>query len=73
MGSASLLLAALSAMAIKWPRSIAMPFAVVGIWTAVSLLVRAWKLHRKHRREAESHAKELPQPRRARERQVLTK
>jgi cardiolipin synthase A/B len=75
MGSASLLLAALSAMAIKWPRSIAMPFAVIGIWTAISLLVRAWKLHRKHRREFDSQARELPQPKpqRARERQVLTK
>lgn len=47
MGSAMLI--ALSAMAIKWPRSIAMPFAVIGIWTGITLLIRAYRLHSKHR------------------------
>jgi cardiolipin synthase A/B len=73
MLTGSLLLAALSAMAVKWPRSVAVPFAVISIWTAISLLVRAYKLHARHRRETESQAKELTQPQRARGRQALTK
>jgi cardiolipin synthase len=41
------LLAALAAIAIKWPKAIAFPIAVVCIWIAISLTVRAIRLKTK--------------------------
>jgi len=45
--SAALLLCAALIAAI-WPRFISWPFAVCGFWIAVSLLIKAVRLHKKH-------------------------
>ena len=47
-GSGLLLL--LSAVAVMWPRAIAIPVAVLGVWVAASLLLRSIKLYREGRR-----------------------
>jgi cardiolipin synthase len=44
MFGAALLLALLVAVAILWPRVIAIPMAVLGGWTVLSLLVKAYRL-----------------------------
>ena len=46
MGVAGLVLLVLGLLASIWPRVIAAPLAVIALWLAVSLLVRAWTLHR---------------------------
>lgn len=46
----SLLLFALSALAYFKPRAIAWPLGLLGLWTAVSLLLRAYQLHRRGKR-----------------------
>jgi hypothetical protein len=51
MGSSGLLLLALSAIAVVWPRLIVAPLAVIGVWVAISLFIRAFHLHREGRRE----------------------
>lgn len=43
----SLLLLALSLFAYKFPRGVAWPVSVLFLWTAISLLLRAFQLHRK--------------------------
>jgi hypothetical protein len=40
---------ALSAMALVWPLIVAVPFAVLGSWTAAGLLARAYALRRERR------------------------
>lgn len=47
----SLALFGLAAIAIKFPRSIAIPFAVLGVWVAVALLIKGNKLYASRRRE----------------------
>ncbi|MGH9944587.1 MAG: hypothetical protein ACRD9R_19750, partial [Pyrinomonadaceae bacterium] len=47
---AGCLLAALSLVAVLWPRWISIPLAVIGFWTAVSLFSKAWRLHAEGRR-----------------------
>jgi cardiolipin synthase A/B len=42
---ASLLLIGLSMVAVLWPRWITIPLAVLGTWLAISLLLKAYKLH----------------------------
>ena len=37
----------LSFVVFWWPRSLSWPAAVIGAWVALSLLVRAWRAHRK--------------------------
>jgi cardiolipin synthase len=69
----SMLLLGLGAMAIKWPRSISVTFAVISIWMALSLLVRAYRLHTKHRREAAAHKQELTPSDAQQKQQVLPK
>ncbi len=54
MGSAGLLLLAVSALAILWPRAVAWPLAALGVWVAASLFIRALQLHREGRREERS-------------------
>jgi cardiolipin synthase len=56
MVSAALLLAFLIVVALLWPRVITLPLAVVSGWVSVSLLVKAYRLHR----EARKHAKDSP-------------
>src|SRR5262249_55621666 len=48
MGSAGLLLLA---GAVLWPRVISVPLAVIGVWVALSLFLRAFHLHREGKRE----------------------
>ena len=45
------LLALLAAVAANWPRAVAFPIAFLCAWIAVSLLVRAIKLHREIKRQ----------------------
>jgi len=47
MASAGLLLLALSLLAVVWPWALTVPAAVLGVWIAVTLLARAWQLHKK--------------------------
>jgi cardiolipin synthase len=53
---AGVVLLALSLVAVKWPRFVTVPLAVVGFWSALALLVRSWRLHR----EGERERKQLP-------------
>jgi cardiolipin synthase len=46
MAMAGTALLALALLAAFWPRVIAMPVAAIAMWLAVTLLVRAWSLHR---------------------------
>lgn len=40
------LLLGLAALGLKYPRSLTIPIAVMSVWTAVSLFIRAYRLHR---------------------------
>jgi cardiolipin synthase len=51
MGGSGLMLLALSIVAFVWPGAIAIPLAVIGVWMAISLFIRALRLHREGRRE----------------------
>ena len=44
MGAAGLALLFLGLLALLWPRAVAVPLAVLALWLAGSLLVRAWAL-----------------------------
>jgi cardiolipin synthase len=44
MVAASLLLLPLSAVALLWPRIVTIPLALLGLWIALALLMRAYKL-----------------------------
>ncbi|HEY0173378.1 MAG TPA: phospholipase D-like domain-containing protein [Pyrinomonadaceae bacterium] len=46
MGMAGATLLALSMVAMKWPRGLTYPLAFIGTWVALSLFIRAYKLHR---------------------------
>jgi cardiolipin synthase len=52
LGVVGLLLLILSLVAVVWPRVVVVPFAIVGVWIALALLARAWRLRRGHRAEA---------------------
>jgi cardiolipin synthase len=51
MFSAGLLLLLFSVVAIFWPRWISVPLAVFAAWVAVSLFIRAYKLHQEGKEE----------------------
>lgn len=51
MLSSGLLLLGLSIVAVLWPRWISVPLAVIGLWTALSLFIKAYKLHVEGQRE----------------------
>jgi cardiolipin synthase len=53
MFSSGLLLLAAAVLAIFWPRIITVPIAVIALWVAVSLFLRAYLLHREGRKEDE--------------------
>ncbi len=53
MTAAGFLLLFLSELAIFYPRVISVPLAVLGIWVAVSLFIRAFALHREGEQEKE--------------------
>jgi cardiolipin synthase A/B len=42
----SVLLLALSVVAVLWPRVVTIPLAILGVWIAVALLIRSYRLHR---------------------------
>ncbi len=54
MGSAGLLLVAVSAIAVVWPQVVSWPLAVIGVWVAVSAFIRAFHLHREGKKEERS-------------------
>jgi cardiolipin synthase len=49
----SLIFLAIGAVALWWPKAIAYPFGVLGVWLAVVGLYRAGKLYYQHRREVQ--------------------
>jgi cardiolipin synthase len=60
MAFSALGLLALSLVAVKWPRGFTYPLAFIGMWTAISLFIRSYKLHRSGERErAERALKDL--------------
>jgi cardiolipin synthase len=56
---AAAVLLLLSFVAVKWPRGITYPLAFIGAWTGLALLVRAYKLHRRGRRDDMREAQQL--------------
>jgi len=46
---AALVLLGLAAIAIHWPRAISVPVIVLGVWTALSLVVRIFRLYWRHK------------------------
>jgi cardiolipin synthase A/B len=53
MLNAGLLLLILSTLAIFYPRVITLPLAMLGVWVAISLFIRATALHREGKQEKE--------------------
>jgi cardiolipin synthase A/B len=61
----SLILFALSATAFFKPKALAWPLGVLSLWTALSLLYKAYQLHRKgtaERKQTESSSQSVPDP-----------
>ena len=50
----SLIFLSFGLVAYKWPRAIAMPFAVLAVWFALAGLFRAWQLYRRGQGETRS-------------------
>ncbi|MGH9314446.1 MAG: cardiolipin synthase B, partial [Vicinamibacterales bacterium] len=50
LGGSAVLLGFLGFVGFKWPRALSVPLAVLMLWIALSLLARAWQLHRAARR-----------------------
>jgi cardiolipin synthase len=46
LAMSALVLAALGAVGVLWPRVVATPFAVLSLWLAIALVARAWRLLR---------------------------
>ena len=46
LGAAAVLLFALGFVGFRWPRFLSVPLAILMVWSAISLLARAWQLHR---------------------------
>ena len=65
------LLLLLSFVALKWPRGVTFPLAFIGVWVAVSLFIRAWKLRKGAADEESCETK--PTAERAREAVAETK
>jgi cardiolipin synthase len=49
LGAIGIVLLVFSFLAVLWPRLVVVPFAIVAVWVALALLVRAWRLRRRHR------------------------
>ena len=58
----SLIFLSLGLLAYKWPKAIAMPFAVMAIWFALAGLFRAWRLYRSVPGETRSVQRETRAP-----------
>jgi cardiolipin synthase len=52
LGGAALLLAALAIVGLFWPEVLSVPLAILLLWSALSLLSRAWQIHRAARKQA---------------------
>ncbi|MDQ3806486.1 MAG: hypothetical protein M3416_21970, partial [Acidobacteriota bacterium] len=65
VAAAALLL--LSVVAVKWPRVVTFPLAFFGTWTAIALVIRAYKLHRSGVEEDRKEKKPAKQPAGSRE------
>jgi cardiolipin synthase len=50
MFSAGIILLLLSSIAILWPRLLAIPFAVLGLWLAFALILRSYRSRRRRGR-----------------------
>ncbi|HEU0184517.1 MAG TPA: phospholipase D-like domain-containing protein [Blastocatellia bacterium] len=50
MAAAGLILVAASIIAVLWPRVVATPLAVMGVWVAISAFIRAFRLRREGKR-----------------------
>jgi cardiolipin synthase len=58
----SLIFLSLGLVAYKWPKAIAMPFAVLAVWFALAGLFRAWRLYRSVASETRSVQGETKTP-----------
>jgi cardiolipin synthase len=47
LGAVGLLILILALVALLWPRIVMVPLALAGIWAALALLARAWRLRRR--------------------------
>jgi len=47
LGVAAVVLLALGAIAVLWPRVIATPLAILSLWLGIALMARAWRLRRR--------------------------
>jgi cardiolipin synthase A/B len=54
MAGGGVLLLILAVLAVLWPRVITVPLSILGIWVALSLLIRAYRLHREGKKECEN-------------------
>jgi cardiolipin synthase A/B len=54
MAGGGVLLLILAVLAVLWPRVITIPLSILGIWVALSLLIRAYRLHREGKKECEN-------------------
>jgi cardiolipin synthase len=64
MFTAAALLFVLSAVAVNWPKSVALPLAFVGTWVSLALFMRAYKLHKAGTAEDKDDPPPPPAPRR---------
>jgi cardiolipin synthase len=55
MASGGLFLLIIAVLALLWPRVVVVPFAVIGVWIAAALFLRAWRLWRSTYEHADSH------------------
>jgi cardiolipin synthase len=62
MAKVGVVLVALAAAGIAWPEILAIPFAILGGWIGAALVIRAIRLRKRHRSEAEDGEKALPEP-----------
>src|SRR5262249_10416889 len=46
LGASGAILITFAAAIVWWPKVAALPLAIAAVWIALSLLVKAWKLHR---------------------------
>lgn len=56
MGFSGAALFVLAIVAVKWPRVVTYPLAFIGMWTAIALFIRAYRLHRQGERERAARA-----------------
>jgi cardiolipin synthase len=54
MTLAGVFLLVVTVLALLWPRIVVVPFAVIGGWIAIALLLRAWRLWRSAHERGES-------------------